>query len=196
MINLENFLRRLKTKDNDAIKQLYEACEGFIVKNYNKKIKNIYGNEYWDDYLSEVTMSIFSATLHFKGKTQSNYKSYIYETILNCIRKVIRDKCDHQYRFKSLDNENDLECVNYIEKNFISKKDAIFKEAMLNDDLMTYLESKLKPLEIQLFNDVYYRNETLKYFAETHNRKYSTIRSIFYRMKKKLKYEEIKSILY
>jgi hypothetical protein len=80
--------------------------------------------------------------------------------------------------------------------NFISKKDAIFKKAMLNDDLMTYLEIKLKPLELELFKDVYYRKETLKHFAETHNRNYSTIRSIFYRMKKKIKCEEIKSILY
>ncbi len=195
-INLEIFLTKLRARDNDAIRYLYKVCEGFTIKVYNKKIKGNYGNKYWDDYLSEVTMSTFTATLNFNGNTESNYKSYIYKTILNCATKIVRDKCKPQYVFKSLDDENDLECKEYVEKNSAHKEDAVFKKTILNEELISYLDHKLKPLEVQLFKNVYYKKETLKYFAETHNYNYSTIRSIFHRMSKKIEYEKIKSMLF
>ncbi|AKA67208.1 MULTISPECIES: sigma-70 family RNA polymerase sigma factor [Clostridium] len=190
--DFENFLKRLRSKDDEAFKKLFKYCEGFIIKKYHEKIGKAYGNQYWHDYESEVFTSIFKATLNFNGNNKSNYKSYIYETILNCLRKTIRNNCDSQIIIKYLDDENDLA---YVEKNFIYKEDSALNEFLFNKDLMDYLNRKLKPSEIELFICVFYKKEELKYFAETHNINYSTVRSTFFRMRKKIEYKKIKSLL-
>ncbi|NMM61653.1 sigma-70 family RNA polymerase sigma factor [Clostridium sp. P21] len=190
--DFQNFLKKLRSKDNESFKELFKYCNGYIIKKYNEKIGRFYGNKYWNDYVSEVSLSIFTATLNFNGNNSRNYKSYIYETILNCVRKTLRNNSKSQIVIKYLDDENDLA---YIEKNVTCKENNVLNETLFNKELMHYLNRKLNPLEIQLFKSTYYKKETLKYFAETHNLNYSSIRSISRRMCKKIDYKKIKSLL-
>lgn len=190
--DLKNFIEKIQKEDPEAIRYLYKSFEGFIVKTYNDKIGIIYGNQYFEDYLSDVNLSIFRAASSFNGSTKNSFKRCMCTTIFHCEKRIFINKCKPQHTIKHLDDENDL---HYIEKNFSHSENSTFNQAFFNDELMCYLKYKLNPLEIQLFENVYYKKETLKYFAETHNCNYSTIRSVFHRMGKKIKYNEVQSLL-
>ncbi len=191
-MDLKDFIERIKKKDSIAISHLYRSFEGYIFKTYNNRIGNIYGNQYLEDYLSDVILSIDRAASNFNGTTKNSFNSCIFQTILHCEKRIYTNKCEHQCIYKHLDDEKDL---HYIEKNFICSEDSIFNQILFNDELVNYLKRKLKPLEIELFECFFYKKETLKYFAETHNLNYSSVRSTFRRMLKKIEYKEIKSLL-
>ncbi|AWI04557.1 sigma-70 family RNA polymerase sigma factor [Clostridium drakei] len=190
--DLKNFIEKIRNEDEQALTQLHKNFEGFIVETYNCKIGIFYGNKYYQDYLSDLNISMFNTVLNFNGTTKSSFRNYMFQTISNCLKKIFRDDCKPQFNYKYLDNEDDLK---YIEKTLASSEISIFNQIFFKEDLMRYLKHKLKPLEIELFECFFYKKETLKYFAETHNLNYSSVRSTFSRMLKKIEYKEIKSLL-
>ncbi|AKN29980.1 hypothetical protein Ccar_03685 [Clostridium carboxidivorans P7] len=190
--DLKNFIEKIRNEDEQAITQLHKNFEGFILEHYNSKIGTSYGNKYFQDYLSDLNISMFNAVLNFNGTTKSSFRNYMCQTISNCLKKVSRDNCKPQYNYKYLDNEDDLK---YIEKTLASGETSIFNNIFFKEDLIRYLRDKLNSLEIELFECIFYKRETLKYFAETHNLNYSSVRSTFFRMRKKIEYKKIKSLL-
>ncbi|WPC43857.1 hypothetical protein [Clostridium sp. JS66] len=189
-MDLKDFIERIRKEDTDAISHLYKSFEGYIFKTYNDRIGNIYGNQYWEDYQSDVILSIVRAASNFNGTTKNSFNRCIFKTISHCEKRIYTNKCKHIYKY--LDDENDLY---YIEKNFTCSENSILNQVLFNNELVNYLKHRLKPLEIELFECFFYKKETLKYFSETHNLNYSSVRSTFRRMLKKIEYKEIKSLL-
>lgn len=185
--HIKTLIERAIKMEIEALKELYHMFYEYSKAKYQIIIGDIYGNHYFEDYISKVIDEVLKSIKKFRGSGRKAFCLYVNTCITNIAINFCRDHIKYKYKFISLDEMlDDITVSNYYLKNG-NIEDLVVSKIAKYEILFTHILPELTNSEraaiLRKIKDV----ETVEEYAQKVSCVESTIRSHESKALKKMK---------